>query len=147
MKRLYRSRKERMIAGVCMGVAEYFQVDVVIVRLAWVLLALAGGGTGIIAYIIAWIIVPEEPLAPQGETTGSSEPPEPEEPAQADARTQKALGYIIVAVGLFFLLRTTVPAFRWHYLWGYTIGRWWPLLLVGLGLAMVLGVFDRRRSG
>lgn len=58
-KRLYRSRKERMIAGVCGGIAEYFNVDPTIVRLAWILLTFAGGA-GIVAYIIAWIIVPEE---------------------------------------------------------------------------------------
>ncbi len=59
-KRLYRSRKERMLAGVCGGIAEYFEVDPPIVRLAWVLFTFAGGA-GLVAYIIAWIIVPEAP--------------------------------------------------------------------------------------
>ena len=60
VKRLYRSKKERIIAGVCGGIAEYFNVDPTLVRLAWVVLAL-GWGTGVLAYIIAWIIVPENP--------------------------------------------------------------------------------------
>ena len=60
-KRLYRSRKERMLGGVCGGIAEYFEVDPTLVRLAWVLFTFAGGA-GIIAYIIAWIIVPEAPV-------------------------------------------------------------------------------------
>src|SRR3989338_8854257 len=58
-KRLYRSKKERIIAGVCGGIAEYFNVDPSIVRLLWALFALMGG-SGILAYIIAWIIIPLE---------------------------------------------------------------------------------------
>lgn len=58
-KRLYRSKKDKMLGGVCGGIAEYFDVDPTIVRLIWVLLALTYG-TGILAYLIAWIIVPEK---------------------------------------------------------------------------------------
>lgn len=58
-KKLYRSKKERMIGGVCGGIAEYFDVDPTIIRIAWVVFTLMGGA-GIIAYIIAWIIVPEK---------------------------------------------------------------------------------------
>ncbi len=60
MRRLYRSRHERMIAGVCGGLAEYFRVDVTLVRVLWVLLGLSGGA-GLLAYIIAIFIVPEAP--------------------------------------------------------------------------------------
>ncbi len=56
-KRLYRSTKDKVLGGVCGGVAEYFEVDPVIVRLLWVLLTLAWGA-GLLLYIIAWIIVP-----------------------------------------------------------------------------------------
>lgn len=59
-KKLYRSRKNRMIAGVCGGLAEYFNVDPTIIRLLWVLFVL-GGGSGGLAYLVAWIIIPEEP--------------------------------------------------------------------------------------
>ncbi len=58
-KRLYRSRKSRMIAGVCGGIGEYFDIDPTIVRLAWVVFTLVWGA-GLLAYIIAWIIVPEK---------------------------------------------------------------------------------------
>lgn len=61
-KRLYRSKKERMIAGICGGVAQYFNIDPVIVRLIFAVLVLGGGG-GLLLYIIMWIIVPEEPSA------------------------------------------------------------------------------------
>jgi len=60
-KRLYRSRKDRMIAGVCGGLAEYFNIDPVIVRVIAVLLLLPGGLPGFVPYIILWILVPENP--------------------------------------------------------------------------------------
>ena len=61
MKRLYRSRKNRMIAGVCGGIAEYYNVDPSLVRLLFVFITLITAvGPGIIAYIVAWIIVPEQ---------------------------------------------------------------------------------------
>jgi phage shock protein C len=60
MQRLYRSRTEAKIAGVCGGLANYFDIDPVIIRLCW-LLFVFWGGSGILVYIIAWIIVPLEP--------------------------------------------------------------------------------------
>lgn len=56
-RRLYRSRTEKMIAGVCGGVAEYFNVDPTIVRLLWVLVTLLGGA-GVLLYIVLWIVMP-----------------------------------------------------------------------------------------
>lgn len=57
-KRLYRSEEERMIAGVCGGLAEYFDIDPVIVRLIFFILLLPGGFPGLLPYIILWIVVP-----------------------------------------------------------------------------------------
>ena len=59
-KKLYRSRKDRMIAGVCGGIAEYFNIDPVIVRLVAVLLLIPGGLPGFIPYVVLWILVPEK---------------------------------------------------------------------------------------
>ncbi len=68
-KRLMRSRTDRKIAGVCAGFAEYFDIDVTVVRVVWLIVALFGGG-GILAYIIAWIVMPEEPeIAPAVQPT------------------------------------------------------------------------------
>ena len=58
--RLYRSRENRMLGGICGGIAEYFNIDPTLVRLGWVLFC-ALGGSGFIAYIIAAIIMPEQP--------------------------------------------------------------------------------------
>lgn len=60
-RRLYRSRQECMIGGVCGGLAEYLNTDPTLIRLLFVLFALAGG-PGLIAYLILWIVVPQEPL-------------------------------------------------------------------------------------
>lgn len=58
VKKLYLSDKDKKIAGVCGGIAEYLGVDSTIVRLVWVLLALAYG-FGILAYLIAWLVIPK----------------------------------------------------------------------------------------
>ncbi|MGB9679332.1 MAG: PspC domain-containing protein [Thermoanaerobacteraceae bacterium] len=58
--KLYRSKQQKLIAGVCGGIANYFKVDVTIVRLIWAVISLFWG-IGIAAYIIAWILIPEEP--------------------------------------------------------------------------------------
>ena len=75
MKKLYRSRKDTKIAGVCGGIAEYFNIDSNIIRLLAVLTIFFGGG-GIIAYIIAWIIIPLKPVEDESsdkQTTRSRE--------------------------------------------------------------------------
>jgi len=59
-KKLYRSKKDKMIAGVCGGIAEYFDVDSTLVRLLTVIFVLLGGA-GVVVYIIAWIIIPQKP--------------------------------------------------------------------------------------
>src|ERR1700752_3683864 len=59
--RLMRPRNGRKIAGVCLGFAEYFDIDVTLVRVVWLCLALMAC-TGVVPYIIAWIVMPEEPL-------------------------------------------------------------------------------------
>ena len=59
-KRLYKSDKDKKVCGVCGGIANYFDVDPTVIRLAWVIFPLAGG-SGLIAYIIAAIIMPEDP--------------------------------------------------------------------------------------
>jgi len=59
-KRLYRSRADRRIAGVCGGIADYLAVDPTIVRIIWALFAIAGG-PGVVLYIILAAIIPEEP--------------------------------------------------------------------------------------
>jgi phage shock protein C len=62
-KRLYRSRSDRMIAGICGGLGAYFNIDPVIFRIIAVILLLPGGFPGLIPYLILWILVPLEPAS------------------------------------------------------------------------------------
>ncbi|MDD1704938.1 MAG: PspC domain-containing protein [Methanoregula sp.] len=59
-ERLYRSKKERILGGVCGGIGKYSDVDPNVVRLILIVLTLLSIGVGVIAYIIAWLLVPEE---------------------------------------------------------------------------------------
>jgi phage shock protein C len=73
-KRLMRSSSDKKIAGVCAGLAEYFDMDPTLVRVAWLLLVLFGG-TGVLAYAIFWIVVPLAPAyvpSAQASTTTAS---------------------------------------------------------------------------
>jgi phage shock protein C len=58
-KRLYRNTNNKMLAGVCSGLADYFNVDPTIIRLAWILLV-CFAGTGVLAYIIAMLVIPPQ---------------------------------------------------------------------------------------
>jgi phage shock protein C len=56
---LVRSREDRMLAGVCGGVADYFGLDVTMVRVIWAVVALMTGGAGVLAYLVGWVVIPE----------------------------------------------------------------------------------------
>lgn len=119
--RLRRSRKERVIAGVAGGIAEYFDVDPTLVRLAFIVLALAGGG-GVLIYLIAWVIVPEA-----GDDL--SDPT-----ARRDARdpdtTRLFIGGALIALGGIILAARFIPYFMVVF---------WPLVLIGAGIAVIAG--------
>lgn len=68
MKELKRSRTNRMVAGVCGGIGEYLEIDPNVIRLIWVVVTVLTGGAGILAYLLAWLIMPEE--APPAAETG-----------------------------------------------------------------------------
>ena len=59
-KRLYRNNKERIIAGVCAGIADHCETDPVLIRLMWIFLTLISVGAGLLAYILAWIVIPKK---------------------------------------------------------------------------------------
>lgn len=60
-RKLIRPRAGRRIAGVCLGFAEYFDLDVTLIRIVWLLVAILGFPVGLIGYAVAWIVMPEEP--------------------------------------------------------------------------------------
>ena len=58
-KKLYRSRDDKLLAGVCGGLADYFNMDSNLIRILWIILILFKGA-GVLVYLIAWLIIPEE---------------------------------------------------------------------------------------
>lgn len=72
-RKLYRSKTNRKIAGICGGIGEYFDVDPTIVRIIFIILLLPGGLPGLLPYIILWVIVPDQPSTT---TTPLNEPGE-----------------------------------------------------------------------
>lgn len=59
-KKLYRSRKDKMIAGICGGIGEIYNLDPTMIRLVYALITIFSAGTAILVYILGWIIIPEE---------------------------------------------------------------------------------------
>ncbi len=84
IKRLYRSRSERMISGVCGGLGDYLSIDPTIIRLIFAITAL-WGGAGLIVYLVMMLVVPEEPLA-----AGTAPQPAPVAPAEEAPEEESA---------------------------------------------------------
>jgi phage shock protein C len=142
MKRLYKSRKNRVIAGVCGGIAEYLEVDPVLIRIIAVVLLFVGGGS-LLAYILGMIIIPDESkIMPPGFATAPdpNSPPPPPAAVEPSGRTGGLIvGVIMLVLGLTFLLRT-IPFFRHYYWWFWDMG-WnffWPSMLIAIGLMIIL---------
>jgi phage shock protein C len=116
---LRRSRRDRIIGGVCGGLGRYLGVDPVLFRLAFVLLLLLGG-TGFLLYIIAWIIMPEAreneemDFVPRGDTGTAT----------------TVIGIALVALGALILIQRFMPWFDSRMVGG--------MILVGIGLAIVI---------
>lgn len=127
-KRLYKSRSERMIDGVCGGVAEFFGVDVTLVRITWVLLTLLGG-SGIILYLVAMFIIPvnPEPVTPTQRSRVSS--------AGANG---KFWGILLVVVGILWLLKNLDIPYYLHW-WGFSWDYVLPVVLILAGVAFLFG--------
>jgi phage shock protein PspC (stress-responsive transcriptional regulator) len=126
VKRLYRSGTDRMLGGVCGGVAEYFQVDSTLVRLAFIFLLFLGG-SGIVLYLVGLIIMPGKPVT-AGDTA-----------AVAEKKTDGARiwGILLIALGsVFFLSNIGFPFWHdwWHVPWGVAL----PLILIGAGAWVLL---------
>ncbi len=127
MKKLYRSDRQKVLAGVCGGLAEYFDVDVSIIRLIWLLLFLFWG-TGLLAYIVAALVIPRNPYPFETEHEGGS--------AQARSNAVILIGLILIFVGGLALLNEFVPGIiRKFFL---------PGLLILSGLLIILSSFKNR---
>lgn len=148
-KKLYRNIHNKVIGGVSGGLAEYFDVDVVVFRLLFVLLVLFGGG-GVLAYIVMWIVIPPKPeqyfsQPTSEETTSGNENPhdKPENnpetvtsaPAPQTKQTKEAsntsllAGIILIFIGVLFLFHRVMP-------W-VNLANFWPVLLIIGGFLII----------
>jgi phage shock protein PspC (stress-responsive transcriptional regulator) len=73
MKRLYRSKIDRMLGGVCAGLGEHFDIDPTVIRLVWAVITVILIGMGVLVYILAWILIPEEDTGSSEQKTQKSE--------------------------------------------------------------------------
>jgi phage shock protein PspC (stress-responsive transcriptional regulator) len=154
-RRLYRSRTDTILGGVAAGLADYLNADPALVRIAWAILVPLTGGAALVAYIVAWVVVPEEPVADAaapgnlsaaeeatdpvtGETIAPAATAAPAASRPSDARAGMVVGIGLVLVGLWFLLREYLPGIDW--------GLIWPLVVVGIGAAILVTSL-RRRAG
>jgi phage shock protein C len=126
-KRLYRSRTDKVLGGVCGGLGEYFNVDPTFIRIIAVLLVFAKG-VGLLAYFIAWLIIPRVPVDENGVVVESTDDKSPEKPSYSPWNKYLP-GAILIVIGLFFIMEQ-------HY-WWWDIERFWPLLLIGAGLLLI----------
>jgi phage shock protein C len=162
--RLYRSRDERVIAGVAGGIAENLDLDPTIIRLAWVVFALVTGGIALVVYFVMIFVVPEEPAMPPGSAFAAASAGGPvavdtgggraERQAQRAARRAEraerwrergrngplVVGLILVLAGAWLLLRRYVPLLDTSLLWPYA------LVVLG-GILVVVALRPGGRSG
>ena len=139
MKRLYKSRKNRMIAGVCGGIAEYFNVDPVLVRVIAVLFFFTGGAA-LIAYIVGLIIMPDQPSEGIQEAEATQQNSTPRTSAEGVSQAgSMIIGIILMVFGVHFLLRN-IPFFHDYYwrFWNLGWQFFWPSVLIVVGLVVIL---------
>ncbi|MCK4595347.1 PspC domain-containing protein [candidate division WOR-3 bacterium] len=118
MKRLYRSKKDKLIGGVCGGIGEYFNVDSVLIRVLLLLFTFLGGA-GVLAYIIAWIVIPSQEDVKKGRSK--------EEVTEENDRGAFWGGIVLVVIGLILIL--------------FTLRTFWikimPLVLIAIGIILI----------
>jgi phage shock protein PspC (stress-responsive transcriptional regulator) len=121
--RLYRSRDRKVIAGVSAGLGDYFALDPVWFRLGFVVLAL-GGGSGILIYLLMWLIVPYRPIDDDSVSAAPAAP----------VSGTVVIGLVLMFVGTIALVNTLAPWLGQYF---------WPVILVVGGLALVMGGLGR----
>lgn len=144
-KKLYRDEQHKTIGGVCAGLAEYFGVDISVVRLLFVL-ALVFKGGGFLIYVILWIVLPKKPFnyvppvdytVPPGSPFQSSAPYQPTpvfvpQVKKGPSTASIIGGLVLILLGGGFLLDEFNIIPDWDF------EQWWPVILVVIGLVLML---------
>lgn len=130
--RLYRSNTDKVIGGVSGGLADYLSIDVVIVRVLFVLLVLFGG-SGVLVYIILWIAIPEQTISYDAKEDKSDveiiSDIKTEPATKKQSNTALGAGIILIIVGLLFLADRLIPF--------YNVIDFWPLILIVVGVMII----------
>ena len=149
-RRWYRSRSDTMLGGVASGLATYLNADPALVRIAWAVLTPLTGGIAFLAYVVGWVVIPEEPtgIVVGGEGAdgdpnmpGDAAPLASNPDAAAPTRRRSTvdgglwLGLGLVAIGAWLLLDRFMPDINWSLIW--------PLAIVVIGLVIVVGATRR----
>lgn len=134
-KELYRDKQRASIGGVCAGLADYFNVDITLVR-ALFLVALFGFGTGVLLYVILWIVVPEkkvvfnEPTVDYTVNDAGEAQPVQENTSKRKKNNESVIGgLVLLTLGVIFLADEFIPWFEFHKLW--------PLILIAAGVGVI----------
>jgi phage shock protein C len=134
-KRLYRSYENKMLGGICGGLAEYFDVDPSVMRILAVISLFVSGGMTILVYIVAWIIIPLSEPGPVATGKPKTEPVRMDEIPRVSPWTSYLPGLALIFFGSLLLIRE-------HWLW-FSWGDMWPIFLIALGLVLI---FTGKRS-
>ncbi len=127
MKRLYRVSEGKIIAGVCTGFAEYFNVDVTLIRLLFIAFAFLEG-LGILVYLISWIIMPVKKV---GEEKTEEKKEQIETPENENkVKTNMIVGMIFVFLGILILINYYFEIFKFV--------KFWPILLILIGIFFII---------
>lgn len=144
-RKLYRSRTEKMLGGVCGGLASYAAIDPVIVRLFFVIFTLAGGA-GVLIYLILWIVIPEEGKTAEewsdqsaSSRIGAVRDDFIEAARKPNPQAVRYLGAAVIAAGVLLLLQNLDISWLW-WLKGDLI---WPLVLVAGGVLLLMRAFRK----
>jgi len=131
MHKLFRSRSDRWFAGVCGGLANYLGIDSSIVRIFFILLALANG-VGFLIYVVMALVVPQ--------ADASANEPSPRVPLWDNLQASYMVGTVLVLLGLFYL----VDNLNLPWLYWLDLGFLWPLALIFAGSLMLIRVIRRQ---
>lgn len=133
-QKLYRSTNNKMIAGVCGGIAEYLDLDPTLVRLLWLILGFAMG-IGFLAYIVCAVIIPESPIIPfesnlnNYKNTNEFTWQDEEKNKKHVDRNRTLAGIILILLGSIFLIKKT--------LYWIDFDKLWPILLIIAGVYII----------
>lgn len=143
-KKLYRSTRQSVLAGVCGGLAEYFNIDVTIVRLVWLLCTFATAGTGLLLYILAAIIIPKGDNYDSTivvDENGNETVVDDHGDGTMKKNTILVIGIALIIVGGISLMKNIFPL---QFIWNELKGYFWPVVLIAAGLLVIVNASRNR---